>query len=85
MPLGRVPASPAITNADNTKLRAMISENSASFTAPASSSVFDFMAGEEQTSAPEVNHIIAEIRNKFFRERTSTQTQTETGPVLHGL
>ena len=36
MPFGRVPASPAMTNADNTKLRATISKDSASLTAPAS-------------------------------------------------
>ena len=66
MPLGRVPASPAITNADNSKLRATISEDRAALIAPPAS----FMAGEEQTSGSEVNHIIAGIRNKYFRERT---------------
>ena len=85
MSLGRVTASPAMTNADNTKLRATISEDSASSTAPASSSVSNFMAGEEQTSVPEVNHIIAGIRNKKSRERTGRQTQTDTEPVFNGL
>ena len=70
--MGRVPASPAITNADNTKLRATISEDSASLTAPAS-----FMAGEDQTSGPEVNHTIAGIRNKYFRERTGKLKQIQ--------
>ena len=66
MPLGRVPASPAIINADNSKLRATISEDRAALIAPSAS----FMAGEEQTSGSEVNHIIAGIRIKYFRERT---------------
>ena len=64
MSFGRVTALPAMTNADNTKLRATISEYSVSLTARASSSVSNLMAGEEQTSVPEVNHIIAGIRNK---------------------
>ena len=72
MPLGRAPASPAITNADNAKLRATILEDSASLTALAS-----FMAGEEQISGPEVNHTIAGIRNKYFRERTGKLKQIQ--------
>ena len=28
------------------------------------------MAGEEEASGPEVNHITAGIRNEYFRERT---------------
>ena len=72
LPLARVPASPAITNADNSKLRATISEDRAALIAPAS-----FMAGEEQASGSEVNHIIAGIRYKYFRERTSKLKQIQ--------
>ena len=66
MPLGRFPASPAITNVDNSKLRARMSEDRAALIAPPAS----FMAGEEQISGSVVNHFIAGIRNKYFRERT---------------
>ena len=68
MSLGRVPASPARTIADNTGLRAPTSEDRASLTAPASSPLFDFMAGQKPTSGPEVNENIARIINKFTRE-----------------
>ena len=70
MPLGRVPASSARTNADNAKLRATISADSALLTA--------------QASDPEVNHIIAGISNKFCRGTASvsmflaTQRDMET-------
>ena len=66
--LGRVPASPARTIAENTGLRAPTSEDRASLTAPASSPLFDFMAGQKPTSGPEVNENIAGIINKFTRE-----------------
>ena len=79
MPLGRVPASPAITDADNSKPRATISEDRAALIAPPVS----FMAGEEQTSGSEVNHIIAGIRNKYFRERTGKLKQIQE--VFNGL
>ena len=72
MPLGRVPASPAITNADNTKLRATISEDSSSLTAPAS-----FMAGEEQPSGPEIN---SRDQEQIFQGK-DRQTQADTGPT----
>ena len=60
MPLGRVPASPALTNTDNSMLRATISEDRAALIAPPAS----FMAAEEQISGSEDNHIIAGIKNK---------------------
>ena len=72
MPLGRVPASPAITDADNSKPRATISEDRAALIAPPAS----FMAGEEQTSG-------SEIRNKYFRERTGKLKQIQE--VFNGL
>ena len=67
--LGRVPpASSARTTAETTGLKGLISEDMASLTAPASSPLFDFMAGQEPTSGPEVNKNIAGIINKFTRE-----------------
>ena len=44
----------------------------AALIAPAS-----FMAGEEQASGSEVNHTIAGIRNKYFRERTGKLKQIQ--------
>ena len=73
MPLERAPASPALTNLDNSKLRATISQDRAALIAPAS-----FMAGEEQASGSEINHIIAGIRNKYFRERPANLNRYRT-------